>query len=32
MRDLLSDVPVSVIVDPLAPLLGAARKATLPGR
>jgi glucokinase len=32
MRDLLSEVPVSVIVDPLAPLLGAARKATLPGR
>ena len=29
MRGLLADVPVSVIVDPLAPLLGAARRATL---
>jgi glucokinase len=32
MRDLLAEVPISVIVDPLAPLLGAARKATLPAR
>jgi glucokinase len=32
MQDLLADVPVTVIVDPLAPLLGAARKATLPAR
>ena len=32
MRELLAEVPVSVIVDPLAPLLGAARRATLPGR